>query len=157
MKRNPFVMLMLALIFLTATSCKKKETEPDFTSLLVAHSWKVDKVLAYNNPVTDETIQLYSGQDGAQLLGVLYNSDIVFKNDGTYVATDRKSTQPTTGTWALTSKDQKTYLTINSDGVAYEFEVATLTTTKLSVTRNFDITKPLQTSIPVQLDLVSTP
>ena len=84
--RHPLRMLvtMLAVgVLAVGVSCKKKEdTPPDRTALLTARTWRISQVKANNTPLTDQLLQQVAGQAG--LLGQIYNSNVVFKADGTF-------------------------------------------------------------------------
>ncbi len=126
---RPFLITLLLLALVTA--CKKKESapEPDRTALLTAKPWKIDKVLVNGSPVTPATIQSVLGSTA--LLGQLTTSDVVFKTDGTFTATNRTSAQKTEGTWSF--KENSTKLRLDAAAQGYDFTVKSLSDKNLNI------------------------
>jgi|GEM_PF-6454203 len=130
-----FLWLCCALLFVTA--CKKNDPAPDRTALLTAKEWKVNQVKLNNNALDQTTIQQILGQGGLDVLDLLYNSNILFKTNGTYTATDRNTGAISDGTWEWNSVSNRTYLNITAQAQIYDFELLTLTESILSVSRPF--------------------
>ena len=126
--RHPLRMLvtMLAVgVLAVGVSCKKKEdTPPDRTALLTARTWRISQVKANNTPLTDQLLQQVAGQAG--LLGQIYNSNVVFKADGTFSSPNNNTVS---GTWTFNT--DKTELTLVSGGQSNGFKVITLSETSL--------------------------
>ena len=154
MKNIGFSILM-GLILLVA-ACKKEETTaPTKTELLTKHSWKVSQVKANNIPLTDELVTQIAGQAG--LLGSLYASDIQFKTDGTFTATNRTTNGSISGTWSLDSSQNQ--VAIVADGQTINFKITKLTDDNRSLesVNSYTVTIPNigDVSATVTLDLVS--
>lgn len=128
--------LKITLFLLAAVvACKEKEpaTEPDRTTLLTAKPWKIDRILVNGSPVTPAAIENLLGS--AALLSQLPASDILFKADGTFTATNRTTAQKTEGTWSF--KENNTKLRLDAAGQGYDFTIKTLSASNLDLSTPF--------------------
>jgi hypothetical protein len=123
---HSIVVLLFILIF--AAGCKKdddKEKELTKTAILTAKPWKLDKFLIFGQPVTDPEI--------LEAVGSLANSDVQFKADGTYTATNRSTGAKTNGNWEFNADQTK--LTIKGGATSEDitFNIVTLTDKNLDL------------------------
>jgi len=130
MKTNRLIFTAVFLMLAT-TACKKKEpaAEPDRTALLTAKPWKINKILANDSPIAGTALQSILGANA--LLSQLASSDILFKSDGKFTATDRATGQKTEGTW--TFKDSNTKLRLDAAAQGFDFTVALLSDKNLTL------------------------
>jgi hypothetical protein len=89
----------------------------------------VKQVKANNNPVSDDLLAQVAGQAG--LLGELYASDVLFKTDGTFTATNRTTQNSFTGTWAFNIDQSQ--ITIRANTQTISFKLITLTSDNLTM------------------------
>ena len=130
MKTFRYFLITLFLLALVA-ACKKKEStpEPDRTALLTAKPWKIERILVNGSPVTPATIQSVLGSSA--LLGQLTTSDIIFRTDGTFTATNRTNAQKTEGTWSF--KENNTKLRLDAAAQGYDFTIALISGKNLNI------------------------
>ena len=127
---RPFLITLLLLALVAA--CKKKESapEPDRTALLTAKPWKIDRILSNGSPVTGVVLQELLGSNA--LFSQLAASNILFKADGTFAATNRGSGQNVEGTWSF--KENGTKLRLDAAAQGYDFTVKLLSASNLNLT-----------------------
>lgn len=88
------------VIGLLMVACKKKDspTTPNRTDLLTTKAWKISQVKLSNGlPVTEALIGQVLGQ--GSFYSQFINSDVLFKKDNTYTATNRTNQQTINGEW----------------------------------------------------------
>ena len=146
--------LLMGLVLLLAACKKEESTAPTKTELLTKHSWKVSKVKANNTELTDDLVAQVAGQAG--LLGELYASDVLFKTDGSFTATNRTTKSSFSGTWSFNSDASQ--ISITSDGQTIDFKITKLTSDEFSMNsvNSYKVTvQPFgELSAIVTLDLV---
>jgi hypothetical protein len=126
-------LFLTALFMIVAVAaCKKKESaaEPNRTALLTTKSWKINRITVNNSAVDESAVQSLLGTNA--LLGQLTASDILFKSDGTFTATNRTSGQKIEGTWSF--KENETKLRLDAAGQGYDFTVVLLSDKNLNLT-----------------------
>lgn len=147
MKSYQFLFALVITLSLLA-GCKKdddKEAEPTKTALLTAKPWKLDKIIAFSQDVTNLL--------GAEVLGELGNSNVQFKSDGTYESTNRTTNAKTSGKWEFNTEQTKVIL---NKGTAREL---TLDVIQLSA-NNLDLQQKISKStidvslLPAQYQLL---
>lgn len=143
----------MALVF---GACKKNDSKPapTKTELLTQRAWKITQVKANNTPLTDDLVTQVAGQAG--LLGELYASDVLFKADGTFTATNRTTQNTFSGTWTFNA--DQTQLTITTSTQTIAFKITKLTSDILTMDSadSYTVTIPIlgTQSVIVTLDLV---
>lgn len=155
MKNQPILFFVLCLM-VCIVACKPKSDEPaapDRTELLTAKAWKLGRATFNGTEVNADFIKQFAGQSNLALVSLLYDSNILFKNDGTFTALNRSTSATTNGTWQFNA--DKTVVTMTYEGQTLDFTVNELTENSVKV--NTRITVPVS-GFPVSgtaaLDLV---
>ena len=126
MKTKTFQLLFLAVLFIAAFSCTKKdEVKPSKTSILTAKPWILTKVEAAGINVTDAYLDDCDKDDTEK-----FNTDhTIYENIGT-VKCDKDDVN-STGQWSL--KENDTVLSITFFGKTIEGKITELTATTLKL------------------------
>lgn len=121
------ILLVALCILAIVTACKKTTEEPAATrtAVLTAKAWKLASpgVWLSGNPVDDATVKTYLGNAGS--LAQFATSDILFKSDGTYTATNKTTGATTSGEWAF--KDNDTKIQLKSGVQSFDLTIDELT------------------------------